>query len=314
MRRVESTTRALWRCPLTTFPPQTRSRKAIDRVEETVRRRSTREHCPQQTIVGIATFGLGGLVGHIWRTDDELPKRNERPGFESPRRALRRTHKQKSATSQKWFCESMTVVRPKTEIPPTPVRRKRLRRWNRLRHFVNHQAIAHEVLVIAVSCEVLMALILCSEVLIRIAFAKDRSPTFWALIVLDSVSILTIVPQISYVSLLRLGRLVYASVRLTALLDRLSCRSRNPAYLIGIFPLVVPLLAAAVFAIEKRTTGSPIHTYVDAIVVCLTFSLSLGNVRPTSPWAMAICGALFIAGVVLIGICTTAISARYAKS
>jgi hypothetical protein len=230
----------------------------------------------------------------------------------------------------------MTALQPTTKPTAARAHHKRSRRWNRLRYFVNHQAIAHEVLVIAVSyafiaagawndgilgfapsplsraCEFLMAVILGLEILTRAAFIKDRSPTFWTLLLLDSVSILTIVPQISYLSFLRLGRLVYASIRLTALLDRLSCRAHNPVYLVGLYPLVVPLLAAVVFAIEKRTPGSAIHTYIDALTICLTFSLSLGNVRPTSPWAMAICGALFLAGLLLIGICTNAISARYA--
>lgn len=78
------------------------------------------------------------------------------------------------------------------------------------------------------ACELAMAVILALEIFSRAAFIKDRSPTFWTLILLDSVSILTVFPQIAYLSFLRLGRLVYASVRLTALLDPLSCRAHNP--------------------------------------------------------------------------------------
>ena len=100
----------------------------------------------------------------------------------------------------------MKNLRPlQKAVKPRP-RRREMRRWNRLRYFVNHQAIAHEVLVISVSyafiaagawndgilgfepstlsraCELVMALFLAIEILSRVAFIKDRSPTFWTLI------------------------------------------------------------------------------------------------------------------------------------
>ena len=43
----------------------------------------------------------------------------------------------------------------------------------------------------------------------------------------------------------------------------------------------------------------------------LRLALSLGNVRPANPLAMALCGAIFILGLVCIGVATNALSARY---
>lgn len=52
---------------------------------------------------------------------------------------------------------------------------------------------------------------------------------------------------------------------------------------------------------------------LQAFGVCFVFALSLGNVRPTSPAAMAMCGVLFLVGIICIGVFTNAISARYLR-
>lgn len=233
------------------------------------------------------------------------------------------------------MAETLLSARSRTQTRHRPRRSPLL---NRIRYFVNHQEITHEIIVITVSycfiaagawndsllgfapstfsrsSEFLMAAVLGLEVLTRLIFTKKRPLSFWLLLLLDIVSVLTIVQAFFAIGFLRVFRLLYASMRLGVLLDRLARRYQNPGYLIGMFPLVVPLLAAVVFAIERRTTGSPIHNYVDALAVCFTFSLTPGNVRPASAWAMGICGALFLAGLLSIGICTNAISMRYIRS
>ncbi len=218
---------------------------------------------------------------------------------------------------------------------PTHRTRRRSRLLNRIRFFVNHQMVAHEILVIAISylfvaaglwndrvlglaptpysrlAELLLAAALALEIISRLEFTYERPAGFWILIAADVTSILTIFPAIKFVALLRLFRTLYASARLVGLLDCLACKYKNPLYLIGIYPLVVPAVSAVVYAVERNVNGSPIKTYFDALSVCFTFALTLGNVRPESPISMGLCGILFLAGIVCIGILTNAISARY---
>ncbi len=204
-----------------------------------------------------------------------------------------------------------------------------------LREFVNAKTIRHEVLVIGVSylfivagawndnllgfvpsrwshvLELTMATLLLSEISSRVVFTSNRTVGFYVFLVLDTLSLLTVFPFFAGVALARLIRMFYAAYRLVRLLDRMACHRRNPVYLIWLFPFVVPLFAAVVYVLERHTAGSHIHNYAQALLVCLAFSLSLGNVRPASPIAMTLCGLLFLAGVVCIGVVTNWISNRY---
>lgn len=201
--------------------------------------------------------------------------------------------------------------------------------------FVNKSDIAHEVTVIAVSYmfifagawndqvlgltpsagskafEIIMAAVLSLEIVSRLAFAERKTLGFWAVLLLDSVSVLTVLPQIRWIALARLVRMVYASGRLVVLLDRMACKWRNAVYLTGIYPLVIPMMAAVVYAVEKRSPNPVVHNYLQALGMCFAFSLSLGNIRPSSPVAMAICGALFLSGLMCVGIMTNQLSERY---
>ena len=75
----------------------------------------------------------------------------------------------------------------------------------------------------------------------------------------------------------------------------------------------MPLCAAVVLALERNIPTSSIHNYLTALGVCFAFALSLGNVRPESPFAMAMYGGLFLLGIICIGVFTNAISARYLR-
>jgi hypothetical protein len=204
-----------------------------------------------------------------------------------------------------------------------------------LRRFVHDQGSAHEIFVIAVSyvfvffgawndslvgfkpnlwshlAETTMAGVLLLEMVSRVALTSHRTVTFHLLLLLDGISVLTVVPGLKWLTFARAGRLLYAGARLMRLLDRLACRTKNATYLVGLYPIIIPLVAAVVYALEKNAPGSQIHTYLDAVAVCFQFALSLGNVRPANPWAMALCGAVFLMGIICIGIATNAISSRY---
>jgi hypothetical protein len=204
-----------------------------------------------------------------------------------------------------------------------------------LRHFVNDARIGHEVLVISLSYvfilsgawndgllglaitpfsrwfEICMALALVAEIASRLLLSNRKGTRFWSIALLDATAVMTVIPALTFIAFARLGRAFYASGRLAVLLDRIACRTRNASYLMILLPFIVPLMAAVVYAIEKRTPHSSIHNYFQALSVCLGFTVSLGNIRPSSPWSMAICGTLFLIGIICIGIVTNAIYSRY---
>ncbi len=204
-----------------------------------------------------------------------------------------------------------------------------------LRAFVNSDGIDHEGTVIVVSylfvlagawndgllglstsvwshvAELAMAAILAVEIASRIALTVDRTTGYYGILMLDVVSLLTVFPFFVFIGFARLARMFYASWRLLRALDRMASGTKNPLYLTAFFPFAVPLMAAIVYALERPMAGSHIHNYFQALLVCFAFALSLGNVRPASPVAMAICGILFLGGLVCIGIVTNWLSNRY---
>lgn len=204
-----------------------------------------------------------------------------------------------------------------------------------LRTFVNSDGIEHEGVVIVVSylfilagawndallgfapsiwshiTESTMATALALEIASRVMFTQNRTLSYYGILLLDLISLLTIFPFFVGAGFARLGRMFYAVWRLLRALDKMASRKKNPLYLTALFPFGVPLMAAIVYALERHMPSSTIHNYFEALLVCFAFALSLGNVRPASPFAMAICGILFLAGLVCIGIITNWVSSRY---
>lgn len=204
-----------------------------------------------------------------------------------------------------------------------------------LRAFVNSDGVEHEGLVLGVSylfilagawndallgfapsiwshaLELLMATILALEIASRVMFTQNRTLGYYTILALDLVSLLTVFPFFIGAGFARLGRMFYAVWRLCRTLDKMASSRKNPLYLTALYPFGVPLMAAIVYALERHMPGSTIHNYFEALLVCFAFALSLGNVRPASPFAMAICGILFLAGLVCIGIITNWVSNRY---
>lgn len=205
----------------------------------------------------------------------------------------------------------------------------------RLRTLVNDRDAVHEAIVVVISylfifagswndgyiglpsspwskaAELFMAICVALEIVSRMVFVRRKTLPFWTFVTFDSISLLTIFPTLQWIAFARLLRAFYASWRLIALLDRLAYRRRNPMYLIGLYPLVVPLLAIAVYAMERGTPGSAIHNYLQALSVCLTFALTLGSVRPVSFGGTIVCGFLLLLGIVCLGILANALSTRY---
>ena len=213
--------------------------------------------------------------------------------------------------------------------------------WDKLRHrldaFVNSQGIAHEVVVVVVSylfvftgawndgyvglvaspasgiIEFCMAAILVLEITSRLLFARERRPSFYALIVLDVVSLLTVVPFFTGFAFARLFRLGYASWRTVLLLERLARTRNNAMYLAWIYVLIVPIAAAMLFAVEFHAGNSPVRNYFDALMMTVGYALTLGSSRPTTYAGNIICGLLFVGGVLCIGIIGNTLANRYQR-
>jgi hypothetical protein len=212
-------------------------------------------------------------------------------------------------------------------------------RWDtsrrRLDDFINSQGIAHEVVVVVVSylfvfagawndgyvglvpspasgiVETCMAAILLLEISSRLLFARERRFSFYALIVLDVVSLLTVIPYLTGFAFARLFRLGYASWRTVLLLERLAKTRNNAMYLAWIYVLIVPLAAAMLFAVETHAGDSPVKNYLDALAMTVGYALTLGSSRPTTYSGNIICGVLFVGGVLCIGIIGNTLANRY---
>jgi hypothetical protein len=213
--------------------------------------------------------------------------------------------------------------------------------WNRtekwLDEFINSQGIAHEVVVVVVSylfvfagawndgyvgliaspasgvVEFCMAVILVLEITTRLLFARERRLSFYALIVLDVVSLLTVVPAFTGFAFARLFRLAYASWRTVLLLERLARVRNNAMYLAWIYLLIVPMAAAMLFAVESHAGHSPVRNYLDALAMTVGYALTLGSSRPTTYTGNIVCGVLFVGGVLCIGIIGNTLANRYQR-
>ncbi|HEY3675665.1 MAG TPA: hypothetical protein VGK84_06695 [Candidatus Tumulicola sp.] len=211
--------------------------------------------------------------------------------------------------------------------------------WERAKQpiddFVNSKGIAHEIVVVVVSylfvfagawndgyvglipspasgiIEFCMAAILVMEITSRLLFARERRLSFYALIVLDVVSLLTVVPVLTGFAFARLFRLGYASWRTVLLLERLARSRNNAMYLAWIYILIVPMAAAMLFAVESHAGHSPVRNYFDALAMTVGYALTLGSSRPTTYAGNIICGVLFVGGVLCIGIIGNTLANRY---
>jgi hypothetical protein len=159
--------------------------------------------------------------------------------------------------------------------------------------------------------EFCMATILVLEIVSRLLFVRERPPSFYALIILDFVSLLTVVPMLTGFAFARLFRLGYASWRTVLLLERLARKRNNAMYLAWIYVLIVPLAAAMLFAVESHSGHSPVRNYLDALAMTVGYALTLGSSRPSTYAGNVICGVLFVGGVLCIGIIGNTLANRY---
>ncbi len=156
-----------------------------------------------------------------------------------------------------------------------------------------------------------MALVLALEIVSRILYSARKDAEFFVLLGLDIVSILTVIPALTGFAFARLARLGYASWRIVRLVDALARKRRQPMYLVWIYPLIVPLAAALLYAVERGLPHPAVRNYLDALGMCLGFALTLGSRRPAGYAGNIICGILFVGGILCIGIIANGLSRRY---
>lgn len=206
---------------------------------------------------------------------------------------------------------------------------------NWLYEFVNSRGLPRELVVIAVSylfifssawndgllgllpsplslaVEIFMAVVLSMEILSRIFFSRDRSLGFYTLLSLDVLSLLTVVPALIGIAFARVIRLIYASWRTVALIERLARERNNAMYLVWIYPLVLPLAAAILYAIESQAPEATVKSYFSALAMTLSYSLTLGSNRPATYAGNIICGIIFVAGILCISVIGNTLAHRY---
>jgi hypothetical protein len=166
--------------------------------------------------------------------------------------------------------------------------------------------------VISASVELLMAVILVLEILSRALFTERRGIGFYSLFLLDLVSLLTIVPALTGFAFARFVRLIYASWRTTALIECIADKKNNAMYLVWIYPLVLPLAAALLYAIESQSPHAAVNNYLDALGMTIGYSLTLGTDHPHTYAGNILCGTMFVGGVLCISIIGNSLAQRYA--
>jgi hypothetical protein len=113
------------------------------------------------------------------------------------------------------------------------------------------------------------------------------------------------------VAFARIIRLIYASWRTTALIERLASQRNNAIYLVWIYPLVLPLAAAILYIIESHSQHTALRSYFDALAMTIGYSLTLGSNRPNTYAGNVICGILFVAGLLCISVIGNSLAQRY---
>ncbi len=136
---------------------------------------------------------------------------------------------------------------------------------------------------------------------------------FYPLIAVDAISVLTVIPNVVYVTFARVIRLIVSGGRMLQLIDRMSRRRGNPYMILLIYPLVVPI-AAALFsrqALAPRTCRCTI--IFKSLILMLSYSLTIGiaSNHPVTYTGKVIAGIMLLAGLLCVAIVGNALTDRY---
>jgi hypothetical protein len=161
--------------------------------------------------------------------------------------------------------------------------------------------------------EYALALGLAIEIVLRLIYARKRAWFFYPMVVVDTISVLTVIPGLIYVTFARIVRLIVSGARMLALIDRISRRRGNPYLILLVYPLVVPIAAALFYAVEKSASNAQVHNYFQSLVLMMSYSLTVGlaSNHPVTATGKAIAGVMLLTGIMSVSIISNALTDRY---
>jgi hypothetical protein len=161
--------------------------------------------------------------------------------------------------------------------------------------------------------EYLLAAALACEIVLRLLYAEERPWFFYPLIVIDSISVLTVIPGLIYATFSRFIRLLFTGARMLRLIDRLSRKHGNPYLILLVYPLVVPIAAALFYGLERHAPRTEVTNYFQALDLMMSYSLTVGMAgsHPVTNAGRAIAGVMLITGLMCVSIIGNALTHRY---
>lgn len=161
--------------------------------------------------------------------------------------------------------------------------------------------------------EYLIAIGIVIEIYLRLRFTEQKSWYFYPLLIVDAISVLTIIPALGFVTLARVIRLIVSAVRMLHLIDKMSRVKGNPFTILLVYPLIVPVAAALFYAVEGHDKHAQIHNFFEALVLMLSYSLTVGlaSNHPVTYAGKTIAGVMLLIGILCISIIGNALSDRY---
>jgi len=156
---------------------------------------------------------------------------------------------------------------------------------------------------------------LAVEVILRLRYSRERAWYFYPLIVIDSLSVATVIPGLTYVQFARTARILVSGGRMLQLIDVISRKRGNPYLVLLIYPFVIPVVAAFFFVVERHAANAQVHNYFQAFSLVLSYSLTVGLVgnHPVTYTGKILAGLMFLAGLMCVSIIGNALSDRYGR-
>jgi len=151
------------------------------------------------------------------------------------------------------------------------------------------------------------------EIYLRLKFTSRKFWYFYPLLMVDAVSVLTIIPALGFVTLARIIRLIVSAVRMLHLIDKMARIKGNPFTILLVYPLIVPVAATLFYAIEGHDKHAQIHNFFEALLLMLSYSLTVGlaSNHPVTYAGKTIAGVMLLIGILCISIIGNALSDRY---
>lgn len=162
--------------------------------------------------------------------------------------------------------------------------------------------------------EWLLATGLAFEIGLRLCYARERAWYFYPLVLIDAISVATVIPGATFIQFARTIRILVSGGRMLQLIDGISRKRGNPYLVLLIYPFVVPIVAAFFFVVERHAANAQVHNYFQAFSLVMSYSLTVGLSanHPVTYTGKVLAGLMFLAGLMCVSIIGNTLSARYA--